>query len=135
MITRICRTVIACSLLELMSCQPQTSKAGESSSAKVESPIENKLAQYATVRLTTDLSQLSPNERQMIPLLIQAARAMDAIFWREAYGNRDSLLRSISDPAVQRYADLNYGPWDRLNNNAPFISSLRAMRPRMVLAE
>ena len=121
MIQKTCTAVLLCSLIQVMSCKPQAPKAGESSPANAESPIENKLAQYATVRLTTDLSKLSENERRMIPPLIQAARAMDAIFWREAYGNRDSLLRAVSDPAVQRYVGINYGPWDRLDNNTPFI--------------
>ncbi|HET6777977.1 MAG TPA: hypothetical protein VFH26_03735 [Gemmatimonadales bacterium] len=85
------------------------------------SDIERKLAQYTTVRLTADLAGLTENERRMIPLLIDAAQWMDSIFWREAYGNRDSLLESISDANVRRYAEINYGPWDRLDNNAPFV--------------
>ena len=98
-------------------------------SRKTESPIEKKLAQYTSVRLTTDLSKLTAHERQMIPLLIDAAKAMDAIFWRQAYGDPDSLLRSISDPAVQRYLEINYGPWDRLDNNAPFIPGVGEKPP------
>ena len=124
MFTRTYQVAIACSLLSLGSCRPEPSKVGASSTAKAESPIENKLGQYATVRLTTNLDQLSQNERRMIPLLIQAARAMDVIFWREAFGNRDSLLRTVSDPAVARYIDINYGPWDRLNNNTPFVDGV-----------
>jgi hypothetical protein len=49
---------------------------------------------------------------------------MDAIFWRQAYGSRDSLLESIQDPGTRRYAEINYGPWDRLGNNAPFIDGV-----------
>jgi hypothetical protein len=124
MINRKARTTLLCTLLGVVSCQPEASKAGESSSGATGSPIENKLAQYATVRLTTDLSKLSDNERRMIPLLIQAGREMDAVFWREAYGNRDSLLQSLSDPAVQRYVQINYGPWDRLDNNTPFVEGV-----------
>ncbi len=60
----------------------------------------------------------------MIPLLIDAARQMDAIYWRQAYGNRDSLLRSIQDPGTRRYAEINYGPWDRLDDNAPFVEGV-----------
>jgi peptidase M49-like protein len=113
--------VLAASTFGLTACQGEPSKAGASPSAGSDSPIEKKLAQYTTVRLTTDLSKLSENERQVIPLLIDAARPMDAIFWRQAYGNRDSLLRSVADPAVQRYVEINYGPWDRLAENAPFV--------------
>jgi hypothetical protein len=108
----------------LIACQKEHPKAGASAPPKANAPIEEKLAQYTTVGLTTDLGKLSDNERRMIPLLIEAARSMDRIFWRQAYGNRDSLLRSIPDPAVQRYADINYGPWDRLADNASFVEGV-----------
>ena len=110
--------------LGLAACQGDPSKAGASLPQTADSPIERKLAQYTTVRLTTDLEKLSDNERRMIPLLIDAARSMDAIFWRQAYGNRDSLLQSIKDPATRRYAEINYGPWDRLDDNAPFVEGV-----------
>lgn len=80
--------------------------------------------QYTTVRLTTDLSVLSENERRMIPLLIEAGKAMDEVFWMEAYGNRDSLLAAHPDPATQQYIRINYGPWDRLGGNEPFIAGI-----------
>ena len=115
---------LAAGIFALTACQGDPSKVGATPPAGTDSPIEKKLAQYTTVRLTTDLSKLSENERRMIPLLIDAARSMDAIFWRQAYGNRDSLLRSITDPAVQRYVEINYGPWDRLAENAPFVEGV-----------
>ena len=105
----------------LTGCQGDSSKAGASPPNTGDSPIERKLAQYTTVRLTTDLDKLTGNERQMIPLLIDAARSMDAIYWRQSFGNRDSLLRSIEDASTRRYAEINYGPWDRLHGNAPFV--------------
>ena len=110
--------------LGLAACQGDPSKAGAPAPKTGDSPIEKKLAQYTTVRLTTDLGKLSENERKMIPLLIDAARYMDAIFWRQAYGSRDSLLESIKDPGTRRYAEINYGPWDRLDNNAPFVEGV-----------
>ena len=116
---------IAGLLLSLSSCRPAPSRAGESSD-QTGSPIERNLAQYTTVRLTADLSKLTENERRMIPLLIDAARSMDAIFWQQAFGNRDSLLQSIRDPATRRYAEINYGPWDRLADNAPFLETVGA---------
>jgi hypothetical protein len=116
--------VWAASTFGLVACQGEPPRAGASPPAATGSPIERKLAQYTTVRLTTDLGKLSENERRMIPLLIDAARSMDAIFWRQAYGNRDSLLESIRDPSTRRYAEINYGPWDRLDNNAPFVEGV-----------
>jgi hypothetical protein len=115
---------MAAAALGLTACQGDTSKAGASPPKAVNSPIERKLAQYTTVRLTSDLQKLTENERRMIPLLIDAARSMDAIYWRQAYGDRDSLLRSLTDAEVRRYAEINYGPWDRLDDNTPFMDGI-----------
>jgi hypothetical protein len=90
-----------------------------------ESPnIEQKLARYAPVRLTADLGGLSQRERRMIPLLIQAAQEMDTIFWQQVYPARDSLLPTVRDSATRAFLLLNYGPWDRLDNNAAFVSGV-----------
>ncbi|NIR43612.1 MAG: Zn-dependent hydrolase [Gemmatimonadetes bacterium] len=86
--------------------------------------IEARLAQYATVRLTADLEELPEGERRAIPLLIAAADEMDAAFWVQAYGARDSLLATIGDPATREYIGINYGPWDRLAGNEPFIEGV-----------
>ncbi len=87
------------------------------------------LAKYTSFRLTTDLSALSEAECRMIPRLIAAAHEMDAVFWQQAYGDKDALLASIDDPALKRFAEINYGPWDRLNGNAPFIDGVGPKPP------
>ena len=76
---------------------------------------------YATVRLSADLERLSDRQKQMIPILIEASKIMDDLFWKQAYGDKDALLSGISDPAQRRFADINYGPWDRLAADQPFI--------------
>jgi len=94
--------------------------------APAQDSMAARVAAYRPVRLTADLSALSPAERRMIPLLIQAAREMDEIFWMQAYGSRDSLLASLRDPGTRRFAEINYGPWDRLKGNAPFVAGVGA---------
>ena len=91
--------------------------------------IEQRLAKYTTVALSADTTALTENERRMLPLLVDAARAMDAIYWREAYGDRDSLIESLADPGMRRLARINYGPWDRLDDNAPFVPGVDAKPP------
>ena len=76
---------------------------------------------YATFRLDADLSSLSASERAMVPLLIEAAQAMEGVYWQQAYGNPDDFLASIDDADTRRYAEVNYGPWDRLEGDAPFL--------------
>ena len=95
---------------------------GDSGKAIV--PIDQRLSQYTPVKLTTDLSVLSDSERQMLPILIDAAQTMDTIYWAQAYGRRDSLLASLADSATRRYVEINYGPWDRLHDNQPFLAGV-----------
>jgi hypothetical protein len=114
-----CVALLAITLLALTGCGVQTTDHQE---VAVESP--DLLGKYTAVRLTADLSDLTSNERQMIPLLIEAAEAMDEIFWMQAYGDRDELLASISDERLRRFAEINYGPWDRLDGNAPFVEGV-----------
>ena len=83
--------------------------------------IADKLARYTPVRLTADLSKLTPKERSMLPLLIDAARTMDTIFWRQVYPARDSLLGAVSDSSLRRLIVINAGPWDGLDNDKPFV--------------
>ncbi len=77
---------------------------------------------YAKVRLSADLSHLSDNQREMIGLLIAAAKVTDEIFWLQVWGNKNELLNSIDDPKARQFADYNYGPWDRLDADKPFIA-------------
>jgi hypothetical protein len=84
------------------------------------SEMQRKVAQYDRVSLTTDL-ELSDAEREMIPLLIQAADAMTEVFWEESFGDKEDFLASLDGPDMAQYGVLNYGPWDRIDGNAPFV--------------
>ncbi|MEJ7758077.1 MAG: hypothetical protein WKF55_00660 [Gemmatimonadaceae bacterium] len=91
--------------------------------------VANRLAKYTAVKLTADVTSLTAKEKQMLPLLIDAAKAMDDVFWREAYGDPAPLLSSISDPVTRQLVTVNYGPWDRLDDNAPFITGAGVKPP------
>jgi hypothetical protein len=90
--------------------------------ASTNDTIMMKLNDFASFTLTTDISKLSANEKKMIPLLIEAADIMDEIFWLEAYGDKDALLESIKGEEMKKFVMINYGPWERLNNNLPFMA-------------
>ncbi len=83
--------------------------------------VDSLLAKYTPFKLETDISLLDENYKKMIPLLIEAAKIMDDLFWYEAYGDKEKLLSSISDEKLKVFASINYGPWDRLNGNKLFI--------------
>ena len=88
--------------------------------------VHNRLDIYETVKLTTNLNVLSANERKILPLLIQAAQIMDELFWKQAYPQRDSLLATLKDEKTKEFIKINYGPWDRLNGDKPFIAGTGA---------
>ena len=80
---------------------------------------------YADFRLTADLGDLTDNQRRMIGKLIDASVIMDDLFWRQAYGDDyREWLDTLGVGDVRRFAELNYGPWDRLDDEKPFIEGV-----------
>jgi len=85
---------------------------------------------YAPVTLSADLKGLTDKERAMVSLLIDAAEIMDDLFWQQAYpGDRAALLAGLKDAEMRRFAEINYGPWDRLAGNAPFVPGVGVKPP------
>lgn len=79
------------------------------------------LDKYVIVPITADLSGLREHERQMLPLLIEAIEPMDSAFWIEAYGDPGDIIGGTEDPNTKLALEANFGPWDRLEDNAPFL--------------
>ena len=80
---------------------------------------------YAEYTLTTDISHLSDNEREMLGLLFEAADIMDGLFWNENYGDKEELMSRIGDNAdLRKMASIAYGPWDGLDGNKPFVDGI-----------
>jgi hypothetical protein len=76
--------------------------------------ISKNLTKYVKVKLEADLSHLSKNQKKLIPLLIEAASEMDKAFWKQAYGDSVELDRIIKSASLKKHAQINYGPWERL---------------------
>ena len=115
-----------CCLLLLASCNsPSDSSSAEESTTNANIPaIDEKLDKYTNVRLEASLDHLSDNQQQMISLLIEAADIMNDLFWYEAYGQQGSLLDTVTDTGLEKYININYGPWDWLDNNAPIVEGV-----------
>ena len=121
--------VIASILLVLVGCEGP---------AEQSAPIETNVAEeseqatseprpdvYAEFSLNAELSTLSDGQRQMLVLMIEASQIMDDLFWRQAYGDDfQPWLAGIGVDETRRFAELNYGPWDRLNDEAPFMAGV-----------
>ncbi len=80
------------------------------------------LTRYATVKLTSDLTHLSSNQKKMQGHLIEASKQMDAAFWYQALGDRTGF--TFESRLLERHFNINYGPWDRLKGNRSFIEGV-----------
>jgi hypothetical protein len=97
---------------------------GQETDLTIEMPelnIQEKVAEYAKVELSIDLSGLSDNQKEIIKLLMQVSDIMDEIYWEQTYGDKEELFANITDPDTIAFLEINYGPWDRLNGNEPII--------------
>jgi hypothetical protein len=85
--------------------------------------FSSRLDIYYPVELTADLTGLSANQHKMLALLIDAAQVMDDLFWQQAFGEpKAEFLAKLADGKVRQFAEINYGPWDRLKGDAPFLT-------------
>ena len=126
-------TLLILAVALLMGCNDQsqnniaeTKSITESQSTKQQQGSEKSNPRfdiYKKVKLTSDLSHLNQNQKKMIGLLIDASKIMDDLYWKQAFGDKKQLLDSISDDKARQFADINYGPWDRLAGDQPFISN------------
>jgi hypothetical protein len=107
----------------LFACKEANKDAEKTVEAEL-TTMQKNLGKYVNVKLTSDLSGLSENERKMLPILIEAADKMNDLFWYEAYGDKDKLLSSINDEDIKKFATINYGPWDRLAGNKSFVDGI-----------
>ena len=111
-------------LFVLVTSCKEEKKETKSNEESAQTTMEKNLSKYVSVKLTADLSTLSDYERKMIPILIKAADVMNDLFWYEAYGDNTELLNSITDVDLKRFVKINYGPWDRLEGNSPFVDGV-----------
>ncbi|MEN8249537.1 MAG: Zn-dependent hydrolase [Bacteroidota bacterium] len=118
------KTVLSALLVAFVAYACQVPEQQEEEQEGTKSAMQMKVDEYASFTLTTDVSKLSDNEKEMIPILIEVSKIMDGLFWKEAYGDKEALMSSLDDEATKRFANIQYGPWDRLRGNAPFVEGV-----------
>ena len=78
------------------------------------------LENYAEVAVPApDLSGITDNGKEVLNLYRFAADEADAIYWEQVFGSKE-YFSALPDAAERAYAQVNYGPWDRIDNQ-PFI--------------
>ncbi|MFO7891514.1 MAG: peptidase [bacterium] len=95
--------------------------------------VNTQLNKLATVTIAPDLSYLPANERHVIKLLVKASKHIDSIFLEQVYEKNPQILNALKEypESNQPYIDLftiMFGPWNRLENNKPFINNIEKPR-------
>jgi len=86
--------------------------------------IQQKVDEFVEVSLKSDMiNNLSDNQKELLGYLFSAADIMNDIYWKEAFGDKESLINEIDDPATIDFVKINFGPWERLNGNEPFLEN------------
>ncbi len=109
--------------------------------------LKLKLRKYAQVNIDYDHTVLSDPEKEALGKLVHAARVMDDIFFRQVWSGNAAMQAALHELHVFthqqpystigeqhdlvwdliRFYNINFGPWDRLAEDAPFIGS--AVKP------
>ncbi len=86
--------------------------------------MQKKVNEFAEFKLTTNIDDLSGNQKEMLTLFFEVAKIMDKLFWHQAYTGKRDALGLNDDKSTQKFLQINYGPWERLNNDKPFIEGV-----------
>jgi hypothetical protein len=84
------------------------------------------LRRYVRVRLEAEKDHLASGDRLAITKLIDAARWIDRIYWRQRSDIGWELLEALrrsrehAGSELDRLVTVNVGPWDNLNGDSPF---------------
>ena len=135
-LNKISQAIMLSGIVFLSACSEQAPSSSNKTAVKTEQvkPVgptlintdKQRLDIYTDFSLQTDLSHLSDNQKAMVAKLIDASIIMDDLFWQQAFGeNKESFLAKLADDKVRKFADINYGPWDRLNGDKVFLSSYK----------
>ncbi len=97
--------------------------------------LQKMTARFVPADIGADLSSLPQTERDALARLVDAARIMDELFFRQVWAGNDTMLQDLArraaSPASPRaaraeaarlhYFLINKGPWDRLEHNRAFV--------------
>ncbi len=90
--------------------------------------VKGQIAKLAPVEISVDPSLLNENDKAVLAKLVEAARLMDEIFLRQVYSRNVAIREALQQgsnpdyPTLLTYFTINFGPFDRLNHDEPFIN-------------
>jgi hypothetical protein len=110
-------------------------KKQESMKGNEQMTLTQKIARFAPTEITADISKLSSGDKKALEKIIEAARLMDPIYFRQVWSGNVDLLRKLESDTTTagkerlHYFRLNMGPWSLLDNNEQFIEGVPKQKP------
>ena len=89
--------------------------------------IAERLAKFSSTEITADLATLTDEEREVVRLLVEAAKPLDEIFLRQVWSGNVAMRTQVpgltgpNADAARAYYGVMKGPFDRLEEHQPFI--------------
>ncbi len=112
--------------LILLGCENQSEKTEES---KGMTQTEQTIAKFVPTELKYDSNSLSENQKKVVEKLYEASKVMDEIFLDQVYSKnyqiKEDLEKQDTKEAKEKLELFNimFGPFDRLEDDAPFIGT------------
>ncbi|KAJ2964464.1 hypothetical protein NQZ79_g589 [Umbelopsis isabellina] len=92
-------------------------------------PIEKRLERYTQYEFTSDLAQLGKGDRAALKPIVEAAKLIDKIYFRQAWAGNEKLkqkLEELGDEKLLTLFNMYKGPWAREDDNVPFVEGVPA---------
>jgi hypothetical protein len=91
--------------------------------------LETKIAQFAKTEVKYDENLLDEKQKVVVQKLFEAAKIMDEIFLGQVYSKNNEIKAQLEksklpeDKLKLEYFNINFGPFDRLDHDKPFIGN------------
>ncbi len=85
-----------------------------------EAKIMEKLERYKPMVLNWNINYLTKWEMEVLKEMIKIEPLIDELFLIQVHPENLRWLGMIKDEDLKEYFKINFGPWDRLENNKPF---------------
>ncbi|RLC50031.1 MAG: peptidase [Candidatus Cloacimonadota bacterium] len=112
-------------------CDPKTEQAGEEVIQETEGTemLKEKIAKFAPTELNYDASNLDERQKIVVEKLYHAAKIMDELFLEQVYSKNNEIKTElmVQDSEEAGYQlelfKIMFGPFDRLEHDAPFYGT------------
>ena len=87
--------------------------------------VQTQIDKFAPVQINYDESLLTDSNKRVLDKLVEAAKYIDKIFMIQVYYKNLVLQNALASgdyPVLSEYFTINFGPFDRLEDDNPFIN-------------